>query len=1502
MNQKDYLPPGVPALTTTSTLSDYWFDTEKREQLLVRRLAGPGMTFFDVGAHIGRYTRLFSLAAGPTGRVFAFEPTPATAAKLARAIREERMDNVELIRAAVAEKPGTVRLRLFPEEYSTWNGLGTPRMEDPKNPSMFVPIASEIPVPAIRLDEFCRSRGIDRIDYLKLDVEGVEYQALLGLEEMLQRQAIGSLQFEVSKKMLEGLNTTAAPVFKLLESYGYHCHKIGEQGEVGPRISDSDSFYENYVALPARAAAPAAVPATLSSNAVSSAGPKFSFVTIVLNGMPFLECALKAIYDFAHEIIIVEGAVKSCQFAANPDGSSVDGTVECIRRFPDPGKKIRLVQGSWPEKCEMQNAALAQVTGDYVWLMDSDEIYRQEDLAKVADLLRREPDITQVNFIPDNFWKGFDHLMVAPFFFQPEAHYRRLFKFKPGSVFTSHRPPTLVWPGETRSTEQMNCVPGEITRAMGVIPFHYSYVVEPQVAQKIELYNRYGWGRDWKLDMNRWFHECWQAWTPENRDQIEKLWPVWTGGRGSRTVPFTGEHPDVMRDFIAAFRRNPPVTRETAHTPADVPTSGGGTRRSNPGTGATVHKPADDRWHEVIGSKKYLEKTLVGWQHIQTDAPIAHRIQTIREAIDTGRAFWNNHVALAFLADRLKPLTYLEVGVRSGASMAQVLSHAPIKVAAGVDLWSGEYAGLPNTREFTAAQLERHRQATGGKYDLHLLQGNSHKVLKDLLQKKCFFNLINVDGDHTDEGAMEDLEDALKLLTPRGAILFDDITHASHRSLLDVVRAFANLHPELTLLLNVRDDNGVAILLRGIGVNELLPEMNNLPGAVPTAPPPRRERPINLKVAEDYAREKDLTQIDGDSEFARTIRNLIKIYEPRRIIETGTYLGVGTTRVIAEALRDFGIAGAVFHSIEINPEHYSRAKVNLCAAGLASFVDLQRGLSVPRRMLPTLAQIQENTVQQPEYEGIFVDHRDAERARLYFAETDFSDCPDDLLGRALAGFDNHPDLVLLDSGGHMGFVEFEYLIQRLAGPCIIALDDIHHIKHHKSHQFMKRDPRFNILLESEEKFGFCVAGFMPSPAKHEKPVERILWVRTDSIGDAVLASAMLEPLRRKYPQARLAVLCQHHVANLYTACPFVNSIICYDVKKIFEPAQRKQIVDEIAAFNPDVILNSIRSREKLSDDLTLAFAHAQHIAIESDLNNLTESDREAARARYDGIIPTPEEHQPELERHVDFLRGLGIESARLQPVVWTSPEDEALADAFFQHTGLKPSQAIAVFPGAQHQIRVYHRYAEALKNLDGFRFLIFGDATQNDLAQELERQLPGRTINLCGRPTLRETAALLRRCRLYVGAESAGAHIACAVGVPNVVLLGGGHFGRFMPYSPLTSAVVLPMDCFGCNWRCKYDIAHCVASVAAKVLETAIASALKGRRQKPAIFAQMGGFGVTHHNVPSVLADRLAPGAVDFIPVPVSVLEPSWQPGQGADWNHADGGDLKFAPCEIASV
>ena len=280
---------------------------------------------------------------------------------------------------------------------------------------------------------------------------------------------------------------------------------------------------------------------------------KTSFVIIVLNGMPFIEFSLKAVYPYAHEVIIVEGAVEQCLFAANEDGSSKDGTVEFIKSFPDPDNKIKLIQGIWPEKCEMQDEALKHTTGDWIWLVDSDEVYCKSDFEKIINLVDNDDSIFQVNFFNFMFWKNsFEWNFTAPEFQTDAWSKRRLFKFAPGAKFISHRPPQIEYPeGVILGTR---LVTGAETVAMGIRFCHYSYVFECQMKQRCELYKRYKWGGEWDK-MNEWYQNCWLPWTPENRLEIEEKQNVVPIFKDSYTLPFEGVHPAVVRDFIERVRR-----------------------------------------------------------------------------------------------------------------------------------------------------------------------------------------------------------------------------------------------------------------------------------------------------------------------------------------------------------------------------------------------------------------------------------------------------------------------------------------------------------------------------------------------------------------------------------------------------------------------------------------------------------------------------------------------------------------------------------------------------------------------------------------------------------------------------------------------------------------------------------------------------------------------------------------------------------------------------------
>jgi len=220
---------------------------------------------------------------------------------------------------------------------------------------------------------------------------------------------------------------------------------------------------------------------------------------------------------------------------------------------------------------------------------------------------------------------------------------------------------------------------------------------------------------------------------------------------------------------------------------------------------------------------------------------------------------------------------------------------------------------------------------------------------------------------------------------------------------------------------------------------------------------------------------KDLMSINQGSDFNESLRVVFAHLHPKKLIETGTYLGNGSTQIITSILKDFSY-GSKFFSIESNPVYIDQARNNLISKELDGFVNLIYGLSIPRSMLPTKEQIRKKFVETKWPEGIYIDHPKDIRVERYFEETN-SLAPDNRLVWTLNEFNYRPDFVLLDSGGHIGSIEFNILISSLRGSCVIALDDIYHVKHHESFNIVMKDPRFVPLVISKEKFGFCIARF-----------------------------------------------------------------------------------------------------------------------------------------------------------------------------------------------------------------------------------------------------------------------------------------------------------------------------------------------------------------------------------------------------------------------------------------
>ncbi len=144
-----------------------------------------------------------------------------------------------------------------------------------------------------------------------------------------------------------------------------------------------------------------------------------------------------------------------------------------------------------------------------------------------------------------------------------------------------------------------------------------------------------------------------------------------------------------------------------------------------------------------------------------------------------------------WLAQELKPRTYLEVGVRRGFSMAMVAARCPEVEVYGFDSWVPGYGGVENPGPaFVQAEMRK----IGYTRSIHFVEGNSHRTLPAFFghahaslaerlrlgwrfrQRPQTFDMLTVDGDHSLVGAYQDLLDTMPHCSVGGVVLFDDIT------------------------------------------------------------------------------------------------------------------------------------------------------------------------------------------------------------------------------------------------------------------------------------------------------------------------------------------------------------------------------------------------------------------------------------------------------------------------------------------------------------------------------------------------------------------------------------------------------------------------------------------------------------------------------------------------------------------------------------------------------
>ena len=285
--------------------------------------------------------------------------------------------------------------------------------------------------------------------------------------------------------------------------------------------------------------------------------PKVAFGIIVLNGEPFLRYNLRALYPFAHQIIVVEGAVPAASAIATPDGHSSDGTLDVLSDFKaneDSADKLTIVtaenhgypDGFWPgEKHEQSQAYATRATGDYLWQVDIDEFYQPKDMLAVLRMLKDQPDITAVSFKMSTFWGGFDYITDGWYLRRGADVFHRLFKWEQGYRYVTHRPPT-VHDSQGRDLRSIKWIQGHNLERRGIMLYHYSLVFPKQVTEKCEYYSAAAWTR--RQEAQQWARRVFMALQNPYRVHNVYKYPSWL-------ERFTGQHPPQIEELRRDLQR-----------------------------------------------------------------------------------------------------------------------------------------------------------------------------------------------------------------------------------------------------------------------------------------------------------------------------------------------------------------------------------------------------------------------------------------------------------------------------------------------------------------------------------------------------------------------------------------------------------------------------------------------------------------------------------------------------------------------------------------------------------------------------------------------------------------------------------------------------------------------------------------------------------------------------------------------------------------------------------
>ncbi|GIX06107.1 MAG: glycosyl transferase family 9 [Candidatus Poribacteria bacterium] len=309
----------------------------------------------------------------------------------------------------------------------------------------------------------------------------------------------------------------------------------------------------------------------------------------------------------------------------------------------------------------------------------------------------------------------------------------------------------------------------------------------------------------------------------------------------------------------------------------------------------------------------------------------------------------------------------------------------------------------------------------------------------------------------------------------------------------------------------------------------------------------------------------------------------------------------------------------------------------------------------------------------------------------------------------------------------------------------------------------------------------------PRPEAIAHP-RQVLVVKLDHLGDGLLATAVLQSLRYRYPDAAIDVLCARWNRPAFETLPFLRYLMQLNPRHY---ATWSGAVPD-RGWRAWKSLRALRGRY----DLILVLRGSwTTLALAVHPGYLDVSALRVEMARRRARLPA-DAH--ELDRVFAALEYGGLKLERVAPIYPIPPDAREEAEELLQRLGLSPCRLIALHAGTPNLKKRWlaARWAHLAELLaaDGYAVLLLGSRADEKLNAEIRSYCRVPLADLSGKTPLPLTAALLERCRCFVGVDSGPMHLAALVGAPTLGLFfrSGSDERRWRPLGQRTEVLCSP--------------------------------------------------------------------------------------------------------------